>query len=68
MFTSRFWIPLNLYPLKEHQIPKNLVIFFLFDWLWHSEEIQDIFHLYFYTFEFYIDAFKVLVAESALLR
>lgn len=36
--------------------------------MWHSEGIQDIFHLFFYTFEFCIDAFKVLVAESALLR
>lgn len=59
---------LNLYPLKEHQILKNLVIFFLFDSMWHFEEIWDIFHLRFFTFEFYNDAFKVLVAESALLR
>lgn len=68
MFTSHFWVPLSLYPLKEHQILKTLVTFFLFDLMWHSEEIQDIFHLFFCTFEFHIDAFKVLVAESALLR
>ena len=68
MFTSHFWMLLNLYPLKEHQNLKILVIFILFDLMWHSEEIQDVSHLCFCSFEFYRDAFKVLVAESALLR
>jgi hypothetical protein len=66
MFTSHFWVPLNLYPLKEYQNLKNLVIFLLLDLIWHSEEIWDIFLPCFYTFVFHIDAFEVLVAESAL--